>query len=166
MQAQQAKAHKPNIAATKTTEVPQKAALSAVSASRVPSWVSGVNDQIPAGLIFQDTSTIPGLQAKLAISQPNDPYEQEADKVAEQVMRMPASPATVQRKCTCGGVAGPTGECEACVAKRKALQRPVTQQTSENAAPTIVNQVLSSGKGQPLDAVTRAFMESRFEIRF
>jgi hypothetical protein len=29
------------------------------------------------------------LQAKLKISQPNDKYEQEADRVAEQVMRMP-----------------------------------------------------------------------------
>jgi hypothetical protein len=31
------------------------------------------------------------IQAKLTISQPDDPYEQEADRVAEQVMRMPAS---------------------------------------------------------------------------
>jgi hypothetical protein len=29
------------------------------------------------------------LQAKLRISQPSDIYEQEADRVAEQVMRMP-----------------------------------------------------------------------------
>ena len=29
------------------------------------------------------------LQAKLKISQPNDIYEQEADRVADQVMRMP-----------------------------------------------------------------------------
>ena len=29
------------------------------------------------------------LQAKLKISQPNDVYEQEADRAAEQVMRMP-----------------------------------------------------------------------------
>ena len=31
------------------------------------------------------------LQPKLKISQPNDKYEQEADRVAEQVMRMPDS---------------------------------------------------------------------------
>ena len=37
------------------------------------------------------------LQPKLAVSQPDDPYEQEADRVAEQVMRMPE--LTVQRKC-------------------------------------------------------------------
>lgn len=35
------------------------------------------------------------LQAKLAISQPDDAYEQEAERVAEQVMRMPEP--TLQR---------------------------------------------------------------------
>ena len=49
------------------------------------------------------------VQARLKISQPNDPYEQEADRVAEAVMRMPdiavdgppdeeAEPAQLQRK--------------------------------------------------------------------
>ena len=36
------------------------------------------------------------LQAKLTIGQPNDKYEQEADRVADQVMRMPDS--IVQRQ--------------------------------------------------------------------
>ncbi len=31
-----------------------------------------------------------GIQAKLKINEPDDKYEQEADRVAEQVMRMPA----------------------------------------------------------------------------
>ncbi len=39
------------------------------------------------------------LQAKLPVSQPGDPYEKEADRVADQVMRMPA-PA-LQRSCDC-----------------------------------------------------------------
>lgn len=38
----------------------------------------------------------PPLQAKLKIGQPNDIYEQEADQVADQVMRMPEP--MVQRK--------------------------------------------------------------------
>src|SRR5215813_5890122 len=33
------------------------------------------------------------LQPKLTISQADDPYEREADRVAEQVMRMPAPPS-------------------------------------------------------------------------
>ena len=43
------------------------------------------------------------LQAKLRIGQPRDIYEQEADRVAEQVMRMPdvseAKDIRIQRKC-------------------------------------------------------------------
>ena len=43
------------------------------------------------------------LQAKLRIGQPGDVYEQEADRVAEQVMRMPdvseAKDTRIQRKC-------------------------------------------------------------------
>jgi hypothetical protein len=38
------------------------------------------------------------LQAKLIIGQPNDVFEQEADRVAEQVMRMPGP--VLQRKCS------------------------------------------------------------------
>lgn len=37
------------------------------------------------------------LRAKLTINQPRDMYEQEADRVAEQVMRMPDN--VLQRKC-------------------------------------------------------------------
>ena len=36
------------------------------------------------------------MQAKLTINEPGDQYEQEADRVADQVMRMP-EPRTVQR---------------------------------------------------------------------
>jgi hypothetical protein len=42
------------------------------------------------------------VQAKLAVNQPNDAYEQEADQVADQVMRRAEPNAMVQRKCaTC-----------------------------------------------------------------
>jgi hypothetical protein len=45
------------------------------------------------------------LQPKLAISQPGDPYEQEADRVADQVMRMPEP--TVQRTVGANSVCPP-----------------------------------------------------------
>ncbi len=47
------------------------------------------------GGCIQCQSNLP-IQAKLKISAPNDKYEQEADRMASQVMRMPA-PA-IQRK--------------------------------------------------------------------
>ncbi len=41
------------------------------------------------------------IQTKLAINQPGDEYEQEADRISEQVMRMPEP--RLQRACACGG---------------------------------------------------------------
>ena len=86
------------------------------------------------------------LQAKLRINEPGDAYEQEADRLAEQVMRMPevdvnerpndvGSPL-VQRRTPDGG-------------------------TAVAEVPPIVHDVLNS-PGQPLNAVTRAFFEPRF----
>ncbi|MGD2087574.1 MAG: hypothetical protein PVH61_15415 [Candidatus Aminicenantes bacterium] len=56
----------------------------------------------------------PLVQAKLKIGQPNDKYEQEADRVADMVMRMPDS--GIQRQSTCpecmekGGQSGKSGK--------------------------------------------------------
>jgi hypothetical protein len=114
----------------------------------------------------------PGIQTKLAINRQGDEYEQEADQIADHVMRMQAIPnvesngrpsqTTTQRKCACGGT------CDRCKAddgeyKQLKIQRKSTS-TSVDApsmAPPIVNEVLGS-PGQPLDAFTRAFMEPRF----
>jgi hypothetical protein len=67
----------------------------------------------------------------------------------------PVHAGLLQRKCDCGGTAGPTGECEQCKKKRESN----TNHSSE--IPPIVHEVLSSA-GQPLDTGTRAFMERRF----
>lgn len=61
------------------------------------------------------------LQAKLRVGQPNDIYEQEADRVAEQVMRMPDP--ILQRKCAkCD-----EDEKSVLQAKESLGQMPVTQ---------------------------------------
>src|SRR5262245_37373599 len=52
----------------------------------------------------------PVIQAKLAISQPGDVYEQEADRVAEHVIRMPEP--TIQRTCAACANGGPCRKCE------------------------------------------------------
>ena len=92
------------------------------------------------------------LQAKLKVGQPNDIYEQEADRVAEQVMRMPDP--VIQRKCAkCD-----KGEKKILQTKESRGQVSVTQGQD---MPPIVQDVLSS-PGQPLDSATRAFMEQRF----
>ncbi|HMD20583.1 MAG TPA: DUF4157 domain-containing protein [Alloacidobacterium sp.] len=86
-------------------------------------------------------------------------HEQEADRVAEQVLRMPASETVavgtaanqqkLQRKCA---------ECEE--EGKDQLHRSTTG-AGPAVAPPIVHEVLRS-PGQTLDAGTRAFMETRF----
>jgi Domain of unknown function (DUF4157) len=71
----------------------------------------------------------------------------------------------LQRKCACGGTAGPTGECEQCRRKRVSVQRNALKSNCGDrigfAAPSIVHEVLNS-PGQALDRETRAFFEARF----
>lgn len=102
------------------------------------------------------------LQAKVKVNQPGDKYEQEADRVAEQVMRMPEP--SVQRQCSCGKGSA-SCECEECKKKKVPasgfLQREATSAMGGFTAPPCVNEVLSS-PGSPLPESTRTFMESRF----
>jgi uncharacterized protein DUF4157 len=84
--------------------------------------------------------------------------------VKQNVPQMPSpAPApfgTLQRKCSCGGMASNGGECESCK-KKKALQRQAAGSAGPAVAPPIVHQVLRS-PGRPLDPGTRAFFEPRF----
>src|SRR2546421_3528578 len=98
------------------------------------------------------------VQPKLAVSQPGDPYEREADRVAEQVMRM-AEPQ-LQRACACGG------GCPKCRDEQGARAHSQAESvrgnySAESAVPPIVHEALRSS-GQPLDSTARGFMESRF----
>lgn len=96
----------------------------------------------------------------LTVNKPGDPYEHEADRVAEYVMRMPG-PGMEPAGAYGGGRPG---------SRAKPLSRG-TGTVPENrvgpgdrkfiAAPPIVQEVLAT-PGQPLDAATRAFMEPRF----
>ncbi len=98
-----------------------------------------------------------GSQSKLSIGEPGDKYEQEADRVADQVMAMPGPPfaaapdrrtSTVQRQAE--------KEEEPLQAKLAPGQRPLT--TGEITAPI---EALRGG-GKPLPASARAFFEPRF----
>lgn len=86
------------------------------------------------------------LQRKLAINEPGDQYEQEADRVAEQMMRMPDGESTKQRR----DIASPL-----------VPRRMSGDGTTGAQAPPLVHDVLNS-PGRPLDAATRAFFEPRF----
>jgi hypothetical protein len=99
------------------------------------------------------------LQPKLKVNPPGDRFEQEADRVAEQVMRMPEP--QIQRACPCGGGC-PKCQAEALGREREHSQTNRTHDNrGEQISPPIVREVLGS-PGQPIDPVTRTFMEMRF----
>jgi hypothetical protein len=114
----------------------------------------------------------------LRIGEPNDAYEQEADRVANDVMAggavkrhwtlpSPGGGGSLQRKCSCGGSSGSGGDCEQCQQEKQekkegqTLQRKALGPAESSVAPPIVHEVLNL-PGQRLDAATRCLMEHRF----
>jgi hypothetical protein len=94
---------------------------------------------------------VTGIQAKLKVGQPGDKYEQEADRVADAVMRMPEP--GVQRQ--------PEEEKEE---ELQAKDRP--SQTTE-VTPNLESRINAiKGVGQPLPVSSRAFFEPRFGYDF
>ncbi len=83
------------------------------------------------------------IQPKLTVNAPGDEHEQEANRVAEQVMRMPDGKNQGRLQMKAAG-AGSAGGVEAPAVAHEALRSP----------------------GQPLDAATRTFMEPRFGYDF
>ena len=80
-----------------------------------------------------------------------------ATSVASKASVAPA-PQLVQRRCECGGVPGPDGECAACKARRLGLQR-----SAASPDPGAVGgHVPGNSAGRPLDAATRTTMETAF----
>ncbi len=67
----------------------------------------------------------------------------------------------VQRRCACGGNAGPDGECAACKAKRLATQRSAASAGSGGLPPSRRAQAVLSNPGRPLDGSHRREMEHR-----
>lgn len=100
------------------------------------------------------------IQAKLKIGAPNDQYEQEADRVADQVMRMPES--SIQQKNSCTGI---HPKCHQPQVVSNLIQTKRSVNKVENLAPSSVNLALSS-PGKPLNFNTRDFFESRFKHDF
>ena len=134
-------------------------------------------ERAPALLVLQQTHgnryvqrVVSGIQAKLVVGQPGDKYEQEADRVAEAVMRMPEP--QVQRQVE-------PEEEELAQSKPLAGQiTPLVQRQVEEeeeiqtkAHSSHVTEVTSNieshiqylkGVGQPLSEPTRSFFEPRF----
>lgn len=99
------------------------------------------------------------LQARLEIGQRGDPHEQEADRVAERVMRMPA-PAIRHLPVWRADVPSRKKEEES-LQKKEIVGHPIEV---ASGAKTIIRS--SRGGGHPLSESVRAFYEPRFGIDF
>src|ERR1041385_6861734 len=111
-----------------------------------------------------DKKPVPFFQPKLSINQPNDVFEEEADAVADKVMRMDSysstekffSPLVVRRKCQ---------HCEE--EDRSKMQRKDTGNEAAVADASTETYIGSlSGKGRSLTADERDFFEPRFGYDF
>jgi hypothetical protein len=97
------------------------------------------NHSIAAAPVRLSTGQL--LQPKLKLGVPDDPFEQEAERVAQQVMRAPVAPAaqTPPR-----------------------IQRAAAGDAGSELAPEVEAGIAGLTGGQPLDATTRSSMEPRF----
>ncbi|WP_221392546.1 DUF4157 domain-containing protein [Dyadobacter sp. NIV53] len=116
------------------------------------------------------------FQPKLTIGSPNDVYEQEADNIADKVMRMTDTGLTLKSSPVQDLI---SRKCAACEEEEKHIQKksindditPVIQKRGNDgggiASDVISGQIESAkGGGSPIDQSTRNFMETRFGNNF
>jgi len=126
----------------------------------------------------------PVIQAKLRVGPPQDRFEQEADRAAERVMRMPApgrlettrsEAGIVQRTCAACQQGGAL--CAQCADEEQVHRQPVEEEEALQCKPmagnvpqldpAVESQIRAlQGGGQPLPSSERAFFEPRFGVDF
>ncbi|MDB5908854.1 MAG: uncharacterized protein JWP34_2968, partial [Massilia sp.] len=113
---------------------------------------------------FPPARRAPAVQPKMTVNKAGDPFEQEADRMANKVMRAPA-PEEKKRE--------PEMARQAAVpAVQKQQANPVLQRKEDGAGTPAVDTGVQSAigrqstGGQPLGADVRAFMEPRFNADF
>lgn len=126
---------------------------------------------------FISAQNSPQIQPKLSVNEPGDKYEQEADRMAERVMRMPMDDGNppmisgvmggVQRKCAACEAGGST--CSSCAAKEEKLG---IQRKSDTNHPIQVSDTLASRLNQrkvgglPLSPALNEQMSTAFQKDF
>lgn len=96
------------------------------------------------------------IQTKLEVGSIDDPFEHEADRIADQVMRIPASDAV-----TTSAAPQLSRKCDQFEEEEKLQKKEAGLQPTVGNAPASVHETVSSS-GQPLDPESRAFFEPRF----
>lgn len=155
--------------------------------------ISKLFDRSLGNRVLQSLYRSESIQHKLKIGQPDDKYEQEADRVAEQVMRMPEPrlPSSVGDSSLANSPI-PRSEsiqraCASCLKDQKAVENEsrfsreegliqtkqitqlISKKTTTDATPEVTPEINSGiqslqGGGQPLQDPERAFFEPRLGI--
>ena len=103
------------------------------------------------------------IKAKLTISQPDDPDELEADRVADRIMRMEDSGSLGKSSSV---VLRPATTCSGC-AEEERIQRKESAGASHPPSSALRSQISGlRGGGEPLSPSVRAFFEPRFDRDF
>ena len=123
-------------------------------ASHRPAGPGQMSREVSSILHCQRTIGNRAVQARLKVNAPGDVYEQEADRVADEVLRRPDA-----------------GTAPARAGARETQDRPVQRQETAAGAPAVTAAVAAGldatkGKGEPLPGAVRSFMEPRFGADF
>lgn len=127
-----------------------------------------------SGGFFGRHSSVPAVQMKMTVNTPGDKFEQEADRTADRVMRMPVPTEKLQRrqddKLQRAGM--PDDKLQKAPAEEKKLQRDAAAGASSGGAtPVVAGNVQSAIQnkttgGEPLSSDVRGHMEPRFGADF
>ncbi len=133
----------------------------------IQSLVNGVSSSSSAAPL----QSVP-VQAKLTISQPGDVHEQEADRVASEVMRTPADVQQVPAVSSAGSISRVQRMCAECEEEQgKKNGAPVQRKEQVAGAPAVTPVAAANihglrGGGRALPAEARSFFEPRFGADF
>ena len=117
------------------------------------------------------TTVVPAVQMKMTVNKPGDKFEQEADKMADKVMRMPAPASPIKEEKLQRQPADKLQKKD----DEKIQKAPATtekfQRKAGDSAPAVGANVQSAiqnqtAGGQPLSADVRSYMEPRFGADF
>jgi len=119
------------------------------------------------------TSTLPFVQAKMTVNKPGDKFEQEADRMAERVMRMPQPEEKIQKKEDDKIQKKEEEKIQRAEAKEEKIQKKEEEklQRRGDGVPSVGASTQSAIQnkttgGQPLSSDVKSFMEPRIGADF
>lgn len=123
------------------------------------------------GSFFAPATIVPAVQLKMTVNKPGDKFEQEADKMADRVMRMPAPAAPIKEEKLQRQPADKLQKKDDEKIQKAPAATEKFQRKAGDGAPAVGANVQTAiqnqtAGGQPLSADVRSYMEPRFGADF